>query len=43
MSVTKRHVFNMFMRGWSIQMLCAEYRVSFEWVESALRKYMARL
>lgn len=39
MAVTKRHVFMLFVRGWSISKLCLEYRLQVDWVESALRKY----
>ena len=42
MSVTKRHVFMLFMRGDSIQQLVAHYSTSVDWVESALRKYMGK-
>lgn len=42
MAVTKRHIWNLFMRGWSSAKLVAEYKVTQEWVESAIRKYIPR-
>jgi len=40
MSVTKRHVWLMFMRGWTIARLMKEYVKTVDWIESSIRKYM---
>lgn len=43
MAITKRAVFMRFMRGYSLQDLLKLYpRVSLEWIEGALRKYMGK-
>lgn len=42
MSVTKRQIFMMFMRGQALESMQHHYAVTWEWLESALRKYMGR-
>lgn len=42
MSVTKRHVWLLWLRGSSIADLMAHYGKTLAWIESAQRKYMGR-
>lgn len=40
--ITKRAIFRMWHKGLTMGYLCSHYNVSHQWVESAIRKYVAK-